>query len=330
MSARPVASTAIMKHARAPGRGMSGVCGRKTRPQRRVCRLGKDSAGKPMVGDQGWHSTSSDMPAGRYLVLDPPLLAHQAVAAALEDDRPHPGAGSEATPLRPEPACIGGGRGIIGTCEALPVFVDQGTADSFVATIHPAVAGPAAVRAGFAHFRAGLLGVAAGRPGGELVMADETRPSPAAGTSARQALVVSCWMCGIRLHASQMVPDGGGSCGDIRWYCKDVRVCTQRWTTSRRALAASGRDQRTRGAEAGQPAGPGDQVAVVGSGASRPVSEGSPRSAEEAGRSVPIPPWPAHGAATGDPPEAERTAASGGSSRTGSSGALQRGGPVAH
>jgi len=57
VSARPAVPTAIMKHARDPGRGMSGVFGHKKRPQWRVCCLGKDSAGKLMVSDQGWHST---------------------------------------------------------------------------------------------------------------------------------------------------------------------------------------------------------------------------------------------------------------------------------
>jgi hypothetical protein len=58
------------------------------------------------------------------------------------------------------------------------------------------------------------------------------------GSGARQARVVSCWLCGIRLHSSEMMPDGGDWCDDIRWYCRDAKTCTQRWTTSRRALAA--------------------------------------------------------------------------------------------
>lgn len=66
-------------------------------------------------------------------------------------------------------------------------------------------------------------------------MAAETHPSAAAGSSAVH--VVSCWMCGIGLQVSQLVPDGGAWCGDVRWYCKDVRACTRRWTASRRALA---------------------------------------------------------------------------------------------
>jgi hypothetical protein len=27
-----------------------------------------------------------------------------------------------------------------------------------------------------------------------------------------------------------MLPDGGQACADIRWYCKDARSCTERWT----------------------------------------------------------------------------------------------------
>jgi len=62
-------------------------------------------------------------------------------------------------------------------------------------------------------------------------------PRPAAGNKARQEAIVSCWMCGVRLHSGQMVPDGGSACDDIRWYCRDAAACTERWTTSRRTLA---------------------------------------------------------------------------------------------
>ena len=150
-------------------------------------------------------------------------------------------------------------------------------------------------------------------------MAAETHPSAAAGNSAVQ--VVSCWMCGIRLHVSQLVPDGGASCGDVRWYCKDVRACTQRWTASRRGLAATGRDQRAQGAEASRPASQGDQVAAVGSRASPPTGKAGARPGLEAGRLAPVPRPPAHDAATGEPRDAEPTAASGASSHTGCAGA---------
>ena len=43
--------------------------------------------------------------------------------------------------------------------------------------------------------------------------------------------VETCWMCGLRLPADQMVPDGGKACTDVRWYCQDTGSCTQRWTT---------------------------------------------------------------------------------------------------
>lgn len=69
-------------------------------------------------------------------------------------------------------------------------------------------------------------------------MAGETRRPRGKGSGARRAGVVSCWMCGIRLHSSKMLPDGGDWCDDIRWYCLDAEACTQRWTTSRRVLSA--------------------------------------------------------------------------------------------
>jgi hypothetical protein len=47
------------------------------------------------------------------------------------------------------------------------------------------------------------------------------RPEPAAER---------CWMCGTRLPLTQMVADGGSACGNLRWYCLDVRECTARWT----------------------------------------------------------------------------------------------------
>ena len=54
------------------------------------------------------------------------------------------------------------------------------------------------------------------------------------------ATVVSCWLCGIRRQQHQMVPDGGRGCGDIRWYCKDTRACTERWISARRQARAAG------------------------------------------------------------------------------------------
>ena len=43
--------------------------------------------------------------------------------------------------------------------------------------------------------------------------------------------VQSCWLCGTRLPAREMVADGGAACADQRWYCADTRRCTERWTS---------------------------------------------------------------------------------------------------
>lgn len=39
-----------------------------------------------------------------------------------------------------------------------------------------------------------------------------------------------CSLCGIALPIGLMMPDGGRACPDIRWYCKDAKSCTERWT----------------------------------------------------------------------------------------------------
>src|SRR5262249_46547350 len=52
---------------------------------------------------------------------------------------------------------------------------------------------------------------------------------------ARRTAVVACWLCGIRLHQNQMVPDGGDACPDLRWYCKDIQACTGRWSSAQTA-----------------------------------------------------------------------------------------------
>jgi hypothetical protein len=68
-------------------------------------------------------------------------------------------------------------------------------------------------------------GVAAGWLEGELIMDDLERLTSAPATGIR-----SCWICGIRLPVERMVADGGSACADVRFYCRDMRACTQRWT----------------------------------------------------------------------------------------------------
>jgi hypothetical protein len=57
---------------------------------------------------------------------------------------------------------------------------------------------------------------------------------------AERANAKSCWLCGIRLPADQMVADGGGACRDLRWYCRDTWACTERWTSPAAGPAAVG------------------------------------------------------------------------------------------
>ena len=56
-------------------------------------------------------------------------------------------------------------------------------------------------------------------------------PTPWPGDVHRRPLdVAQCSMCGIALPLGLLVPDGGSACADVRWYCKDARSCTERWT----------------------------------------------------------------------------------------------------
>jgi hypothetical protein len=66
------------------------------------------------------------------------------------------------------------------------------------------------------------------RARGDLIMVDQQQ---AAALQAGPAAVVSCWLCGLRLSAAQMVADGGGACADVRWFCRDIQGCTDRWTS---------------------------------------------------------------------------------------------------
>jgi hypothetical protein len=78
----------------------------------------------------------------------------------------------------------------------------------------------------------------------------KTHRSPAPRIGAGRADIVSCWMCGICQQSSEMVSDGGSACDNIRWYCKDARACSERWTTSRRTLAQSSASKEDKGSEA--------------------------------------------------------------------------------
>jgi hypothetical protein len=67
--------------------------------------------------------------------------------------------------------------------------------------------------------------------------------------------VQSCWLCGTRLPAREMVSDGGSACPDLRWYCADTRRCTERWTSRWATGPGAGNGRAAHGhATQGQPA----------------------------------------------------------------------------
>ena len=51
--------------------------------------------------------------------------------------------------------------------------------------------------------------------------------------------VAECTMCGVTRPLGLLVPDGGETCADVRWYCKDAKSCTERWTTARSVVSAT-------------------------------------------------------------------------------------------
>jgi hypothetical protein len=58
-------------------------------------------------------------------------------------------------------------------------------------------------------------------------------PAPPQRDGLRPLEAAQCSMCGVALPLGLLVPDGGAGCADVRWYCKDAKSCTERWTTAR-------------------------------------------------------------------------------------------------
>jgi hypothetical protein len=55
------------------------------------------------------------------------------------------------------------------------------------------------------------------------------------GNRLRPLEVAECSMCGVARPLGLLVPDGGSACDAIRWYCKDVKSCTERWVAARQS-----------------------------------------------------------------------------------------------
>jgi hypothetical protein len=83
-------------------------------------------------------------------------------------------------------------------------------------------------------------------------------PAAAQRDRPRPLEVASCSLCGTARPLGLLVPDGGQACADIRWYCKDARSCTERWTTARppeRAHTPTDRGSAVEGAGETEPGG---------------------------------------------------------------------------
>ena len=70
-----------------------------------------------------------------------------------------------------------------------------------------------------------------GPAGPRLTLAEP--PAAAQRDRVRPLEVAQCTMCGIALPLGLLIADGGQACANIRWYCKDAKSCTERWTAAR-------------------------------------------------------------------------------------------------
>ncbi len=62
------------------------------------------------------------------------------------------------------------------------------------------------------------------------LVAGESSAAAQRGDIRRPLKTARCSLCGTLRPLGLMVPDGGQACADVRWYCKDTRPCTDRWT----------------------------------------------------------------------------------------------------
>jgi hypothetical protein len=89
-----------------------------------------------------------------------------------------------------------------------------------------------------------------------LGLAPVKPPAAAQRDGLRPLEVAQCSLCGIARPHGLLVPDGGQACADVRWYCKDAKSCTERWTAAHASARAHPRavpGTAVAGAEAAAP-----------------------------------------------------------------------------
>ena len=126
-----------------------------------------------------------------------------------------------------------------------------------------------------------------------------------------------CTLCGIELSIISLVPDGGPGSAEVRWYCRDIISCTERWTADRARQAAQvplpGGNPPDPDAEsvAGHQAAPGGDTAPVPGDA--PKRPGVLAAAETAPAKVltSAEPTPAEVLTSAEPAPAEKPARAG-------------------
>jgi hypothetical protein len=80
-------------------------------------------------------------------------------------------------------------------------------------------------------------------------------PAPTQHDRHRPLEAAQCSLCGSAHPLGLLVPDGGQACADIRWYCRDAKSCTERWTTARPPRSAhTPAAPGTAAADTGEPA----------------------------------------------------------------------------
>jgi hypothetical protein len=104
--------------------------------------------------------------------------------------------------------------------------------------------------------------------GARLARPDSAKAGQDDDRAPRPLEVAECSLCGIARPLGLLVPDGGGACADVRWYCKDVKSCTDRWATARPLRSA------------GRPAAPGDAVAEPAPACAPAKTGGTPEEAQ--------------------------------------------------
>jgi hypothetical protein len=65
--------------------------------------------------------------------------------------------------------------------------------------------------------------------------APDASPAGLGGNRLRPLEVAECSLCGAARPLGLLIPDGGSACDGVRWYCKDVKSCTERWVAARQA-----------------------------------------------------------------------------------------------